>query len=257
MSKTDAVPVFELGSAGTDFKSKSKDIFGVLQTLEDKHSAVESARRKSGSEKEDETFWKNDPIVEPDVVTKDKASHEHINKLKGSYSNRSLDKGDASNFRKPYFRPPSNRRFNKQTIPDHKKHPEKYTCYSLGDVSSSDMSNTSNSRAAFDFLEERRKYREQQERGSDEEEVKVDVSDTACSRGVFTFKKRNKTDEQSEKKGDLSKSKDKTLVSLAEEETEEDEEKQNEKTEEKACFKPRKSKQRNIRVRGDEEDEDE
>ncbi|XP_050409257.1 protein TSSC4 [Patella vulgata] len=255
MSKTDAVPVFELGSAGTDFKSKSKDIFGVLQTLEDKHSAVESARRKSGSEKDEETFWKNDPIVEPDVVSKDTASHEHTNKLKGSYSNRSSDKGDASNFRKPYFRPPSNRRFNKQIIPDHKIHPEKYTCYSLGDVSSSDMSNTSNSRAAFDFLEERRKFREQQERGSDEEEAKVDVSDTACSRGVFTFKKRNKTDEQSEKKGD--KSKDKTVVSLAEEEPEDDEEKQNEKTEEIACFKPRKSKQRNIRVREDAEDEDE
>ncbi|ESP00793.1 hypothetical protein LOTGIDRAFT_238486 [Lottia gigantea] len=279
---TPKIPVFELEAAGNDFKSKSKDIFGVLQTLEDKHSAVETARKKSLGDRDEETLWKNDPLEDVEI---------RKGNLERSSDFRKDDR-KQDGFRKPYNRPPSHRKYKKPVIPEYRKHPEKYTCYSLGDVSSNDMSDASNSRAAFDFLDERKKLREQRERGSDEEEAKVDFTETACSKGAFTFKKQNKkvewdidskTSKPTEKVGldmnskiskptekvgldmnsKISKSTEKSFVKVSEVDQDLDISVSSDVTEEikdnnseSTSFKRRKTKQRNIRVRENEDDDE-
>ena len=71
-----------------------------------------------------------------------------------------------------------------RAVPDYKVHPERWTEYSLEDV---DTSDSANKKAAFDFLHERRKMRE--------EEIKeegMDLETNACSKGLITFKRPTK-----------------------------------------------------------------
>lgn len=71
------------------------------------------------------------------------------NKLKGF-------RGRQSIFKRPDAPAP---RTNLRTIPDYHLNPKKWTCYSLDDVK--DMSNESNSQAAFSFLKELKNQKKQ------------------------------------------------------------------------------------------------
>lgn len=78
------------------------------------------------------------------------ATSQSRNKIRGFRGRQSL-------FKRPEGPAP---RSNILTIPDYRRNPKKWTCYSLDDVS--EMSNESNSKAAFSFLDElkQRKRRE-------------------------------------------------------------------------------------------------
>ena len=91
-------------------------------------------------------------------------------------------------FRRPREITPGRR----NRLPDHCKHPENWTYYSLEDVTELDMSENSNSQAALAYLDDRRKLREQQDIGLEAKKA-FDVGSGACSRGLFSFAKRSKT----------------------------------------------------------------
>ncbi|KAK3102759.1 hypothetical protein FSP39_013716 [Pinctada imbricata] len=190
---------FTIQNSGTEFANKSKDIFGGLDALASKHEAFQSSRK-------DESYkgWKTDPSTEdtqtimPAFKQPQGIPHKRDDHRGGSgrsdrerdvsrevqHRNREWDnrRGWDRNKGRDTWRG-TKRRFQ---TPDHKLHPEKYTKYSLEDVSSEDMSNASNTKAALAFLEERRKLRE----GEMKEDV-VDTSANACSKGMFVFAKKS------------------------------------------------------------------
>ncbi|XP_059470029.1 U5 small nuclear ribonucleoprotein TSSC4 isoform X2 [Neocloeon triangulifer] len=84
-----------------------------------------------------------------------------------SHETRHL-RGQESLFKRPD--PPPPRWHGGQRIADHQKNPHKWTRYSLGDVSSEDMSDRTNTSTALSFLNELRKRREQKE----EDEMETD-----------------------------------------------------------------------------------
>ena len=118
----------------------------------------------------------------------------HRDSLQGKdrhwHSQGRLGQKPDSQFRRPRGRAPGVHNW----VPDHKKHPQHWTYYSLEDVMGSDMSEKSNTQAALAFLEDRRRLREQQEReevGVEGKEV-FDAGSGACSKGLFSFSKRSR-----------------------------------------------------------------
>jgi hypothetical protein len=138
---------FKLHGTDNIFKQKSNDIFGCLDVIEAKHTAVQKAQ-------------KNDDVVKDDIPLDD----HHIPKK------RSLpDKEYGSEkFKKPRIPYPRGKK-----IPDHKANPQNYTFYNLSDVDNSKMSDSSNRSAALSFLNDLRKNKNQLQ----EQEEKVTLSE--------------------------------------------------------------------------------
>lgn len=107
-------------------------MFGCLQQYEDKHKEVELRQEQ------DQTLVKPDPELELNEVD--------------------LNPG-RSESNQTDFQIPRNRAPKPRNVPGYRKNPEKWTCYSLEDVSSADMSEATNTSAALAFLEERRKLK--------------------------------------------------------------------------------------------------
>ncbi|XP_013088596.2 protein TSSC4-like isoform X2 [Biomphalaria glabrata] len=189
---------------GTDsFVSRSNDVFASLGVLEEKHSAFLKAKILG---KDDPDLMKDDPEDEDTCTAAEKERLNREQRLKlgltrdsdfeprshsrspNRDSKKKSDNGEQYRegclFKRP-GRPP-----RQPYVPDFKRHPERYTCYTLSDVSESQMSEKSNQGAAFAFLEEQRLLREKREReslGLTEEAEKFDSSDAACSQGKITF----------------------------------------------------------------------
>ncbi|XP_060070013.1 U5 small nuclear ribonucleoprotein TSSC4-like [Ylistrum balloti] len=205
---------FTIASGNDSFSDRCKDVFSCLQSLEDKHVAHDQSVDEEGNQ----LLFKADPTIE-DTETlyrkfkkpnppqhssgKQDQSHNDIKRgLKRPSSELYIPpwqkKGDNpqsdyksmkkdSDFKLPPQRFPSRQQ---KKIPDFKLNPSKWKKYTLEDVSNEDMSQASNTKAAFAFLEERRKLREAAE--GKEEEVKADVEGGACSQGAIIFKRPNK-----------------------------------------------------------------
>ncbi|CAG5120148.1 unnamed protein product [Candidula unifasciata] len=194
--------------SGTDlFVSRSRDVFASLGALEDKHSAFLKATAQT-REKDDADLLKHDPDEDNEIMNQsnnrisdsaktqlsqtrdvDYERRPHSRSPRREKSSGAEDKNQTVQFKfKRPARPPQ--KFRRQPVPDFRKHPEKYTEYSLDDVSENDMSERTNQTAAFEFLVERKLEREKQERllaGLPEEEMKFDSSEAACSHGKITF----------------------------------------------------------------------
>ena len=208
---------FTLQNSSADFASKTKDIFGSLDALESKHQDFEKRQ-----DKEPDLGWKADPGAEetetiksafkapmglPPMSSQGYRSRDGNRSQGNEYRSRDDDRGQGHRYRSregdrgqghhSHWKAGDGRgrsdnqrgqgqwRKRVHRTPDYKIHPEKYTKYSLEDVD--EMSSASNSQAAFAFLEERRKLRE----GEMKAEA-VDTAATACSRGMFVFKKKSK-----------------------------------------------------------------
>lgn len=206
---------FSLKNTSSTFTGRSNDVFGCLTALEEKHEAHEKRRTESGDLLKDQALLKDDPEEESrrfedrkrkasDSQESDRRSGRDSRDRDGECSgrreyqdNQSSDtsrtsrddenrpKSQSFHFRRPRGRAPARQQ---NRAPDFSKHPERWTYYSLEDVEGEDMSESSNKRAAFDFLEERRKLREQ-ESG----ETRFDTSAAACSKGIISFSKKSKT----------------------------------------------------------------
>jgi hypothetical protein len=276
---------FELKSTdNAQFSNKCKNIFESLEKLEKNHKEYEKTRGND----EDRTVKKSDPVQggETETITSAfKAPQAGLRAPRGGGPwrqqrdrtdqwDRDPPPGRGRNMGQPRdgrerdspWREHQHRRFSgerrrhpyynhkgnrSQSTPNYKVNPEKWTKYSLEDVG--EMSESSNTRAAFAFLEERRKLRE----GEMKAEA-VNTEDTSCSRGVFTFRKPVKRDARKDNANVSSKS----VVKLSDSnddckgEQESSEMTENsEKTEnEKVTFKSVKKSKRNIRSRDHADD---
>ncbi|CAH1112163.1 unnamed protein product [Psylliodes chrysocephalus] len=162
MSKNDE---FTLKSASADFNLRQKSVFDQLYALEnDRHN----------------TPRLNEVEVQMDVDDEEDTSPN----ISNPRSQRSMTKrlrGKESIFKKPQNPVPKNY-INR--IPDFKKHPHKWTRYTLDDVE--DVSDKSNTKAALSFLQE---LNERKLVDNSFEEDKVDLSKK------IVFKKQNKFEE--------------------------------------------------------------
>ncbi|CAL1542682.1 unnamed protein product [Lymnaea stagnalis] len=266
--------------SGTDlFVSRSKDVFASLGALEDKHSAFLKSKVLSLDQAE---IMKADP-EDDDELEKQAKERERSNRPRHRLSetknsdfvsrnhSRSLERSDIGNgedscvekdniFRRPY-RP---QRKGCQPIPDFKKHPEKYTCYSLADISEKDMSEKSNTMTALAFLEER-KQQSQKEINSLrllEEDPKFDVGNAACSQGKITFSKPKLIKNHSNSNQLVNtNSCDATTLKVSSETTDEDVDsesgnvnRESETEQVASTFKSRKNVRRHIRAKEDGEE---
>ena len=152
---------FELKSSSEGFASRSKDVFANIDSL------AASAKKVECDDKDNDNSDKQ--------------------QLKEDSSNRVTEdfKGRESIFHSPNetgwpprsgHRPRWNdrkRRGGPRRVPDHVIHPSKYTKYDLSDVSKDQLSDRSNSRAAFDFL---RQLKDRKNDDDDQEEEGGKVS---------------------------------------------------------------------------------
>lgn len=229
---------FTLNNDSTVFSGRCKDVFGSLQSLESKHKEFETTQ---SSERYTTLFKSEpiiDDIIQTDSQkhhSDSKQQRDHIVPCRQSSSSKNESKRSDDHFKSPndlrhklksrgddrkysdpksssthstsrrhneHFRPapfcrrPYHRPQHRQSVPDHRVNPQNWKRYSLEDTS--DVSDSSNSKAAFAFLEERKKLREEQEGCIAE---KVDVQESACSKGFLTFKRP--TNKSSSKSDDL------------------------------------------------------
>lgn len=290
MSTTEKETPFELKTENNiQFSSKCKDIFGNLEKLEKKHEENTKFRTE-----DDVDIQKSDYLdVDTETITsafktpqlgrgsnregggpwRHRAQHrdrgpppwsEHCDRGE----DRSADRGSSSIQRElqpkqfggrrgghPYYNSRGSRR---QRTPDYKMNPKKWTKYSLEDVDNEDMTESSNTKAAFAFLEERRKLRE----GEMKVEA-VNTDNTSCSKGIFTFKKPVKNENKKGKSSVSSKISNQLLNSkeddisagVGEEEDNKMEEMTEKVQEEKVTFKSLKKSKRSIRSRDTDDDD--
>jgi len=135
---------FHLSGGDADFNSRQKSVFDQL-------GAISSPSSTSSS-------------VSLDDFQSHRESTSRRTQQKRSHETRHL-RGQESLFKRP--EPPNPRwRGQNKRMPDHRTHPQKWTHYSLGDVSNDDMSDRTNTSTALSFLNELRKRKE---RDSDQE----------------------------------------------------------------------------------------
>jgi len=214
---------FSLNTQSSSFASRTNDVFANLGTLEKKHSAFVKTQVST----DNEGILKADPDEDIDdrQLADCRGSRSTDMHFRSSLSDtrdqdverrsRSLS-DDRSGLRgcgsRGGFRPPRGAPPRPKRVPDYKKHPDRWTCYSLEDVPDQDMSNRTNTKAALEFLEKRRKEQDRQERvdaGLPEEEEKFDVSSGACSQGAIVFTRKKKSEDSSSENRGGGKSKDK------------------------------------------------
>lgn len=111
-------------------------VFDSLSGLEAKHQAWERSHETSSS---------TASLLKDDPDTSEEFARSEPSTFKRPWSNVPAPRKRKQN----YSGTPSN-------IPDYKLHPDKWTKYSLEDVSENDMSEASNKSAAFEYLQERR-----------------------------------------------------------------------------------------------------
>ena len=182
--------MFKLTSDSDEgFSNRSKDIFAGIDDL---------AKTKKDNCKEDSTG-----IVDANAATEDKQKATLDFKGRESIFRSPNETGwppPKSNKYRPdrsegrghggrRNHPPPNRRGHHKT-PDHVANPNKYTKYSLSDVSKDQISDRSNTRAAFDFL---RELKDRKDHTSDDS---VEKAHEKSSSHKVTFKKPNRSHQE-------------------------------------------------------------
>jgi len=179
---------FKLKSSSEEFDSRKKDIFANIDSLASKSA---SNTKQEKHEKSEERQPRN---------IRDNSDSRFYDARNNR--NRTEDfKGRESIFRSPNEsgwpparsrhdrkRPHGNPRGPKRT-PDHVVNPNKYTKYDLSDVSKDQLSDRSNSRAAFDFLRQLKdRKKEEDNSNSDQDEQDFETRKVSFKK-PFNFKK--------------------------------------------------------------------
>lgn len=126
--------LFNIKSTNSAFSQRQKDVFDQLRVIENNRKNLNS---------NSESMETNQP-----------------RKIKGQRSVTKQFRGKESIFKQPQERAPRNFIRN---IPDFKKHPHKWTKYSLSDVKDEDISDRGNTKAALSFLNELKQRKEVEE----------------------------------------------------------------------------------------------
>ena len=192
MSRKEDDQPYQLQSTSSGFQSRSKDIFANLDSIADNKSKIANSpknRSRSRSPPNSRNFHQHDDRRNEKRYSKEFKGRESIFRT----PNESGWPPSRSDFRSGHksgrnFRPNS-RKF----VPDHVKNPGNYTKYDLSDVSRDQMSDRSNTRAAFDFL------RELKDRKEDD-----DISEKVDEGTKISFKKPKKIEKSSNDSGSSS-----------------------------------------------------
>jgi hypothetical protein len=143
---------FKLDSSTTSdggFASRAKDIFGSLDTIAKKNPISE--KEKNEEPKKDNTIDQSDSSSKKIKLADEFKGRESIFRSPNEIG-WPPSRSDERRPRRDDRRGRSDTRRRPPRVPDHVVHPKKYTKYSLSDVSRDQMSDKSNTRAAFDFL---------------------------------------------------------------------------------------------------------
>ena len=165
--------MFKLNS-DSQFSSRSKDVFAGIDDI---------AKAKKTLPKDDQKDISSDDLNEDrKKATQDFKGCESIFRSPNETGWPPSSGHQRSNKRHSHSRPdrPRHRPRPPRKVPDHIVNPDKYTKYDLSDVSKDQMSDRSNTRAAFNFLKE---MKDRQTRESDSSEGQASVS------SKVTFKK--------------------------------------------------------------------
>ncbi|XP_067655730.1 uncharacterized protein [Haliotis asinina] len=255
-------PEFQLSNSTDRFADKTKNVFGCLSILEIKHEEHQKAHQTSYDD-----LLKKDPN-EDDTRTIEKiAKYKHHGEKHDLHSDKPYIHSQNRSYGRPWHtqdldrhfkcppKPFSHRRCHGHDTPDYELHPDRWTAYSLHDVSNSDMSDSSNTQAAFKFLDERKRLRELE--GHSEEDAPADLDGTACSKMAIKFVRRQDRKGQKINSQSCSTSSQKEVALLDVEEIENEDEIAEvceKNINEKVSFKRKRGNKKNFRSRASQEE---
>ena len=183
---------FKLKSASEGFASRSKDIFANIDSLASTKSEPEPVD-KQDKQKQPREEKSDERRQDKDKYTQDFKGRESIYRS----PNESGWPPSRSDFRRPYDKFDNRRNWNDRKrprgpkkVPDHVVNPNKYTKYDLSDVSKDQMSDRSNTRAAFDFLREL-KHRKDEQEDCHQDREKVQEGQISFKKPTFKKKSSN------------------------------------------------------------------
>ena len=162
-------------ATGTDnaFQARSKAVFDSLEVLEAKH--LSSTIRDDNSE--EQSLCKNDP------------ENDEFPPISRNFCKRSYPdfNSKTSEVESPPFKRPM--KIN-QKAADYRKNPSKWMHYDLSDVSPDQISNSSNTAAAFEFMQSRKKISERSSTLLDERDCSNSLEAESNSKHIFRIKKK-------------------------------------------------------------------
>ena len=190
---------YQLQSTSEGFQNKVKDVFANLDSIADKTEKKKTEENKKQDDKKPRHYQQHD-----DRRSRERSPPRSKKQQERHYSNEF--KGRESIFRTPNEsgwppsrsddrrRPPRHQQQRRlpPKVPDHVINPNKYTKYDLSDVSKDQLSDRSNTRAAFDFLRNLKDQKTNAEDIADRKDHQEMVQD-----GKISFKKpiKNRNEE--------------------------------------------------------------
>lgn len=135
---------FSIAGMGARFADRQRDLFASLDAAE--------------KERESRPPTEPLPIQDDDRDDRDRDRPDRLDRRRRPPFKQF--RGKESIFKRPEM-PAPRRAMARHSVPDHQRNPHKYTKYSLGDVSSQDMSDRTNTAAALSFLQELKSRKDQ------------------------------------------------------------------------------------------------
>jgi Tumour suppressing sub-chromosomal transferable candidate 4 len=154
---------FSLTGGDADFANRQKSVFDQLGSISVPSSTTPSVTIDDFKSRRDSSSRRSSSSSSRDQDSPRKRSRET--------RETKQFRGQESLFKRPEPPPPWRRGGGR--MPDHKRNPQGWTRYSLGDVSSDDMSDRTNTSTALSFLNELKKRKDRDEY-DDEDKMDVD-----------------------------------------------------------------------------------
>jgi len=176
---------FKLKSSSEEFDSRKKDIFANIDSLASKSASKQPEKQEKSEERQPRNNRDSDSR---DSEVRNKNRTEDFKGRESIFRSPNESGWPPARSRHDRKRPHGNPRGPKRT-PDHEVNPNKYTKYDLSDVSKDDLSDRSNSRAAFDFLRQLKdRKKEEDDSNSDQDEQDFETRKVSFKK-PFNFKK--------------------------------------------------------------------
>lgn len=179
---------FKLKSSSEGFDTRTKDIFANIDSL------ASNSKKQQNSEEQKQPrkrITAPSPPPEDNCRDSDKKRTEEFKNCESIFRTPNESGWPPTRSRHDRKRPHHgnrNQRGSRRT-PDHVVNPNKYKKYDLSDVSKDQLSDRSNSRAAFDFLRQlKERKKEEDDSNSDQDEQDFETRKVSFKK-PFNFKK--------------------------------------------------------------------
>jgi len=176
---------FKLKSSSEGFDTRTKDIFANIDSL-----ASTSKKQQNSEEKEKQPrkrITAPSPPPEDNCRDSDKKITEEFKDCESIFRTPNESGWPPARSRHDRKRPHHGNQRGPRRTPDHVVNPNKYKKYDLSDVSKDQLSDRSNSRAAFDFLRQLKDSKNDDE--SDENPTESSEERKVSFKKPSTFKK--------------------------------------------------------------------